>query len=211
MSTRGSTGAWREKGREKRAGKAVGLTELAPWPGVLQCRPAVADALARPGAGHQMAPGWYPECACSFYRSPYSLKPGWSLRKSVVSLQRCRSWCSGLGGSLQTARPVGSPVWLCCSRNGVSYHIATPRVWVASSVLQQGNHLHQTGFLAAAAVPLCQLQCVGWHIAEMRGVGEGREAEPWLRCARSARPRPLAGPGSASTSLCGDTKQLSVS
>lgn len=117
-------------------------------------------------------------------------------------MQRWRSRCSGLGGSLQTARPVGSPAWLCCSRNGVSYHIATPRVWVASAVLQQGNHLHQTGFLAAAAVPLCQLQCVGWHIAETRGAGEGWEAEP---CGPARpQPRPAAGPGSAGTSLCGD-------
>lgn len=109
-------------------------------------------------------------------------------------MQRWRSRCSGLGGSLQTARPVGSPAWLCCSRNGVSYHIATPRVWVASAVLQQGNHLHQTGFLAAAAVPLCQLQCVGWHIAEMRGAGKDGKQSPVVLPGPSPGPRPALAP-----------------
>lgn len=53
---------------------------------------------------------------------------------------------------------------------------------MASSLLQQGNNLHQTCFLAQIAFPLCQLQCVGWHIAEVRGWGERVEAEPWLHC-----------------------------
>lgn len=99
----------------------------------------------------------------------------WSLGTSVIW-----SRCSLL---LQTVQPVSSSsTWLHCSRNGVSDHIATPSISMASSFLQQGNNLHQTCFLAPAAFPLCQLQCVGWHIVEMRGKEEGVGTESWLCC-----------------------------
>lgn len=60
MSSRGSAGAWREKGREERAAKAVGLMELAPWPGVLPRGCAVADARARQRRGSPAGLGLVP-------------------------------------------------------------------------------------------------------------------------------------------------------
>lgn len=85
-----------------------------------------------------------------------------------------------LDGPTDSSAPIGSSTQLHCSRKGVSNHIATPKVSMASSLLQQGNNLHQTCFLAQTSFPLCQLQCVGWHIAEMRGREERVETESWL-------------------------------
>lgn len=89
--------------------------------------------------------------------------------------------CLGVGTWIAPAgAPIGRSTQLHCSRKGVSNRIATPKVSMASSLLQQGNNLHQTCFLAQTAFTLCQLQCVGWHFAEMRGREERVETESWL-------------------------------
>lgn len=44
-----------------------------------------------------------------------------------------------------------APVHSWGSKSGVNNHIATPRVSVAPSLLQLGNNLHQTCFLAPAS------------------------------------------------------------
>lgn len=110
-------------------------------------------------------------------------------------------WLVSAPGAAEGPAPASGSAGLCCRRNGVSNHIATPGVSVASSLLQQGNNLHQTCFLARAAFPLCQLQCVGWHIAEMGG--EGVETESRL----PRLPFRPAVPGSRGTSACGKANQ----